>query len=75
MTAGTGSRLGVPGGMAGVLIGGFTWVVVYGTHVKLAANPAIGISRASLRLVQPILVSASLAGTALVLWDLLRRKP
>jgi hypothetical protein len=132
MAAGTGSRLGVLGGLAGVVIGGFTWVVVYGLHLhapliavsgiavaaalwllaagvydrfparriavlgalfiavagidwlyigvllprlpELPANPAIGISRASLRLVQPILIGASVAGTALVLWDLLRRK-
>lgn len=132
MAAGTGSRIGVLGGLAGVLIGGFTWVVVYGLHLdapliavsgiavaaalwllaaqvydrfperriallgalfiavaavdwlyigllmprlpELPANPAIGISRASLRLVQPILIAASVAGTALVLWDLLRRK-
>ena len=133
MAAGTGSRLGVLGGLAGVVIGGFTWVVVYGLHLhaplvalsgaaaaallwllavmaynrfperrlallgglfiavaavdwlyigllmprlpELPADPAIGISRASLRIVQPILIAASVAGTALVLWDLLRRKP
>ena len=133
MAAGTGSRIGVLGGLAAVLIGGFTWVVIYGLHLdtplialsgivmaavlwllaartydrvperrlallgglfiavaavdwlyigllmprlpELPANPAIGISRASLRLVQPILIAASVAGTALVLWDLFRRKP
>lgn len=133
MAAGTGSRVGVLGGLAGVVIGGFTWVVVYGLHLHaplvalsgaaaaaalwlvaattydrfperrlallgglfiavaavdwlyigllmprlpdLPADPAIGISRASLRIVQPILIAASAAGTALVLWDLFRRKP
>ena len=133
MAAGTGSRVGVLGGLAGVVIGGFTWVVVYGLHLhapliavsgvaaaaalwllaaraynrlperrlallgglfiavaavdwlyigllmprlpELPADPAIGISRASLRIVQPILIAASVAGTALVLWDLFRRKP
>lgn len=132
MAAGTGSRVGVLGGLAGVVIGGFTWVVVYGAYLsepliassgiavaiilwliaamtydrfperRLAlvgglciavaaidwlyigllmarlpesANPAIGISRDSLRVVQPILIAASVAGTALVLWDLLLRKP
>jgi hypothetical protein len=38
-------------------------------------NPAIGISRSSLRLIQPILIAGSVAGTALILWDLYRRKP
>lgn len=133
MAAGTGSRLGVLGGLAGVVIGGFTWVVVYGAYLsepliassgiavaiilcllaaltydrlperrlalvgglciavaaidwlyigllmerlpESSAHPAIGISRDSLRVVQPILIAASVAGTALVLWDLLLRKP
>lgn len=132
MAAGTGSRIGVLGGLAAVLIGGFTWVVIYGLHLDtplialsgivmaavlwlLAArtydrfperrlallgalfiavagidwfymsllmpwlpqspvDPAIGISRDSLRIVQPILIAASVAGTALVLWDLFHRK-
>lgn len=133
MAGETGSRVGVLGGLAGVLIGGFTWVVIYGLHLhaplvalsgaaaaaalwllavmaynrlperrlallgglfiavaavdwlyigllmprlpELPADPAIGISRASLRIVQPLLIAASVAGTALVLWDLFRRKP
>jgi len=133
MTEGSGSRLGVLGGLAGVLIGGFTWVVVYSSSVKqpligvsglvvaaglwllaarvharfptriqallgatliavaaidwlylslllprlpeYSANPYIGISRTSLRLIQPILIVGSVAGTGLILWDLLRRKP
>lgn len=133
MAAGTGSRLGVLGGFAGVVIGGFTWVVVYGAYLsepliassgiavaiilwliaamtydrfperrlalvgglciavaaidwlyigllmarlpESSAHPAIGISRDSLRVVQPILIAASVTGTALVLWDLLLRKP
>lgn len=133
MAEGSSSRLGVLGGLAGMLLGGFTWVVVYGSHLKdpvvavsgfvvalalwlLAArvyasvpdrhlallggsflavaaidwlyiglllprlpeqptNPAIGISRASLRMIQPVLIAGSVAGTALILWDLLRRKP
>ena len=133
MAGETGSRVGVLGGLAGVVIGGFTWVVVYGLHLhaplvalsgaavaallwllavmaynrlpgrrlallgglfiavaavdwlyigllmprlpELPADPAIGISRASLRIVQPILIAASVTGTALVLWDLFRRKP
>lgn len=127
------SRLGVLGGIAGVVIGGFTWVVIYGAHVgrpgiavagiasalavwlaaravhgrfpsrlqallggailvvcaldwlyvgllgpslpEHSANPAIGISRDALRVVQPILIAGSIAGTALILWDLLHRKP
>src|SRR5574341_1252234 len=130
MADGTTSRLGVLGGIAGVLLGGFTWVVIYGLHLRdhfvavsgflvaialwlvaarilarypdrrlallggtvlavaaidwlyiglvqprlpeLPANPAIGISRSSLRAIQPALIAGSVAGTALILWDLLR---
>ena len=133
MTARSGARVGVLGGLAGVLIGGFTWVVVYSSYVKqpllgvsglvvavglwliaarvhsrfptriqallgatfiavaaidwlylsillpqlpeYSANPYIGISRASLRPIQPILIVGSAVGTGLILWDLLRRKP
>lgn len=133
MAAGTGSRIGVLGGLAGVVFGAFTWVVIYGAALndplvtssgiavaiilwlvaamtfdrlperRLAligglliavagidwlyvgllmprlpespANAAIGISRDSLRVVQPVLIAVSVAGTALVLWDLLHRKP
>ncbi|MGH7539098.1 MAG: hypothetical protein ACREMF_10705 [Gemmatimonadales bacterium] len=133
MTANSGTRPGVLGGLAGVMLGGFTWIVVYGITLgdpavwgaglfgalalwivaarlstrlpnrtlaifgatllavtaidwlfiglllprlpELPANPAIGISRSSLRPMQPILIGASVTGTVLILWDLLRRRP
>ena len=127
------SRLGVLGGIAGTLLGGFLWVVIYGSSVKQpaislsalaigaalwlmarrvhdrfpghiqallgatflvvcaldwlyvallfqslpehSANPYIGISRDALRVLQPILIAGSATGTALILWDLLRKHP
>ena len=132
MAAGSGSRVGVLGGLAGVILGGFTWITVYGVYLKdpgiwasgiavaaglwfvgarvharfptrmlalvgamllavaaidwmyiglllprlpeLAASSSVGISRVSLRPIQPMLMAASVAGTALLIWDLLRRR-
>jgi hypothetical protein len=131
---GSGSRWGFLGGLAGSILGGFTWILLTGVFLKdaaiwgsgaalalaiwiggaqwygrapqrhltilgvtiiaivaldwfylwlvlprlpeLAASPAyVGITRASLGPLRPILAVASVAGTLLVLLDLWRRKP
>jgi len=133
MNAGTGSRWGFLGGLAGGVLGGFTWVIISGLFLRdvaiwgsgaaaaiviwlggerwfartpqraltilgaailavvaldwfylwllvprlpeITANPTyVGITRATLGPLRPILAVASVAGTLLVLLDLLRRK-
>ncbi len=83
-----GRRVTAYGSMLGVAFGGFTWVVVAGglIHEPVVSLGGValgslvwwfgdlGTSRSAYTMLQPILLVCGAAGTALVLWDLLRRR-